>query len=144
MKRLFVMGLLFVFMAVMPVFHAVADNNQCRNLFDVDTMLVEKKAIRAGSVSADKPLGSEMDATNWNCTDYISVLPDTTYTYTIPSSVAAGAAGMVFYSDKSVDGAISGITQGSSLTRTFTTPPNCQYVRFSWVSSHGNDVQLGQ
>jgi len=35
MKRLFVTGLLFVFMAVMPVFHAVADNNNpCRNLFD--------------------------------------------------------------------------------------------------------------
>ena len=35
MKRLFVTGLLFVFMAVMPVFHAVADNNQCRNLVNV-------------------------------------------------------------------------------------------------------------
>ncbi len=34
MKRLFVAVWVFVFMAVMPVFHAVADNNQCRNLFD--------------------------------------------------------------------------------------------------------------
>jgi len=113
-----------------------------KNLFDVNTMLVEKKAVRAGAVSADKPLGSEMDNDNWNCTDYISVLPDTTYTYTIPRSTSAAAAGTVFYSDKSVDGAISGITQSSSLTRTFTTPPNCRYVRFSWVRGNGNDVQL--
>ncbi len=113
-----------------------------KNLFDVNTMLVENKAVRAGTVSADKPLGSEMDNNNWNCTDYISVLPDTTYTYTIPRSTNAAAAGTVFYSDKSVDGAISGITQGSSLTRTFTTPPNCRYVRFSWQRGNGNDVQL--
>ena len=113
-----------------------------KNLFDVNTMLVENKAVRAGAVSADKPLGSEMDNNNWNCTDYISVLPDTTYTYTVPKSSAASAAGTVFYSDKSVDGAISGITQSSSLTRTFTTPPNCRYVRFSWVRGNGNDVQL--
>lgn len=115
-----------------------------KNLFDVNTMLVENKAIRAGSVSADKPLGSEIDNNTWNCTDYISVLPDTTYTYTIPKSTYATAAGTVFYSNKSVDGAISGISQNESLTMTFTTPSNCQYVRFSWRSGNGNDVQLEQ
>ena len=115
-----------------------------KNLFDVNTMLVENKAIRAGLVSADNPLGSEIGNDSWNCTDYISVLPNTTYAYTIPRSTYAAAAGLVFYSDKSVDGAISGIPQTSSLTGTFTTPPNCRYMRFSWVRSARNDVQLEQ
>ena len=113
-----------------------------KNLFDVNTMLVTGKAVRAGNTNAENPLGSEMINTQWNCTDYIRVSPNTTYTYTIPSSTNANAAGLVFYGDRTVESAISGLTQTANLTRTFTTPANCNYVRFSWYNRKGNKVQL--
>ena len=51
MKRLFVTGLLFGFMAVAPLFHAVADDNQCRNLFDISNA---RTLYRNGSVVETK------------------------------------------------------------------------------------------
>ena len=113
------------------------------NLFDINTVVVGK-AVRAGNTSAENPLGSEMDNTQWSCSDYVRVQPNTIYTYVIPKSANASAAGMVFYSNKSVESAISGILQRSSLTRTFTTPANCNYVRFSWMNSDGNAAKLVQ
>ena len=113
------------------------------NLFDINTVVVGK-AVRAGNTSAENPLGSEMDNTSWSCSDYIRVQPNTIYTYVIPKSTTASAAGMVFYSNKSVESAISGILQESSLTRTFSTPANCNYVRFSWKNSDGNAAKLVQ
>ena len=106
--------------------------------------IITKKAIRAGGVSEANPLGSEMNNNAWSCTDYIAVDPNTEYTTIVPRYSGASAAGLVFFSDTTVESAISGVTtvQQGSTTYTFITPSNCHYLRFSWSNSDGNDVKM--
>lgn len=108
-----------------------------KNLVDMSSVTREY-FIRAGNASADSPLGTPVHNASWSCSDYIAVESSTQYTQTLPGYNAAGAAGLVFFSDKSVASAISGVpatTQGSA-TYTFTTPSNCHYVRISWQTGN--------
>ena len=117
--------------------------HESRNLFDVSTT-IKATNIRAGSTSESNPLGSEDSNNSWDCSNYIAVLPNTTYTVHYPLYRRASGAGLVYFSDMSVSGAILGVTtaaQGSD-TFTFTTPNNCNYVRFSWGNANGDDVMF--
>ena len=106
--------------------------------------VITKKAVRAGGVSEANPLGSEMDTNAWSCSDYIAVNPNTEYTTIVPRYSGASAAGLVFFSDTTVESAISGVTtvQQGSTNYTFITPSNCHYLRFSWPNSDGNDAKM--
>ena len=117
--------------------------HESKNLFDVSTT-IKATAIRAGNTSESSPLGSEDSNNSWDCSDYIAVLPNTTYTVHYPIYRRATGAGLVYFSDMSVSGAILGVStaaQGSG-TFTFTTPNNCNYVRFSWANTDGDDVMF--
>lgn len=114
-----------------------------KNLFDVNTAIAGKY-VRAGNISDGKPLGAENSTPTFSCSDYIKVSPGKAYTTTVPHFTSASAAGLVFYADKTVESAISGIatqTQGDAVY-SFTTPNNCNYLRFSWDNANGNNCQL--
>ena len=108
------------------------------------TTFKERTAVRAGNISAESPLGSEISSNSYSCSDYIKVKPNTNYTTTNPNYQAAAAAGLVFYGAETVESAISGVpltTQGGSIY-SFTTPSNCNYIRFSWKNDKGNNAKL--
>lgn len=117
-----------------------------KNLFNESTMVVEDCYIRAGSPTEEYPLGSEVrlsGVSDYNCSTFIPVLPSTQYTTIIPS-FASISAGLCYYTGTTVDTVISGVplyTQGSE-TYTFTTPSNCNYIRFSWKNDKGNACKL--
>lgn len=117
-----------------------------KNLFDVSTMLVTDSFVRAGNVTEENPLGSVVSNDSYSCSDYIKVLPSTSYTTTIPYYTTAGGAGLVFYTNNTIESAISGVTmtQQGGTTYTFTTPATCNYIRFSWQNNNGNNAQLEQ
>ena len=107
-------------------------------------MVVEQYYIRSGNTSSTKPLGSPQSNEVWNCSSYIKVSPNTEYTITVPSYLSSNNSGMCFYSSNTVESAISAVstaTQGGA-TYTFTTPSNCNYIRFSWKNDNGNDCKL--
>lgn len=114
-----------------------------KNLFDVSTT-IEGTFVRAGNTSESNPLGSETLNNSWNCSNYIAVLPNTTYTVHYPNYTESISAGLVYFSDMSVSGAISGVptTTQEADTFTFATPNNCNYIRFSWQNLQGNSVML--
>ena len=114
-----------------------------KNLFN-PTTTITNSYIRAGNTSPEQPLGSVISNNSFNCSDYIKVNPNTVYSITLPVYQSATGAGLVYFQDKSVSSAISGVTcsaQGSEIY-TFTTPNNCHYIRFSWKNSDGNNCQL--
>ena len=104
-----------------------------KNLFN-PVLTVNNKYVRAGNTNESAPLGSETDNNTLNCSDYVRVKPLTQYTTYVPKFLAASAAGLVFYSSNTVDSAISGVSTGTQggAVYTFTTPENCNYIRFSW------------
>ena len=60
--------------------------------------------------------------------------PNTDYISIVPSQQAATGAGLVFCTNTTVEGAIRGVTtnqQNAALEYHFTTPNNCNYIRFS-------------
>lgn len=109
------------------------------NLYNIATV-VENTFIKANTTGS--PLGSEISNSDWSCSDYIEVSPNTEYTVQYPVYVYAATAGLVFFTSKSVSSAIEGVTTGTqgSKTYTFTTPNNCNYVRFSWSNQNGNET----
>lgn len=116
----------------------------CGNLYDSNSVVTEK-FVRAGNISEINPLGSEFENSAWNCSDYIAVKPNTTYTTIVPSQLSAGGAGLVFFANTTVESAISGVTataQNAATEYSFTTPSGCKYLRFSWASSGGTDAML--
>jgi hypothetical protein len=102
------------------------------------------KFIRVGNASTESPLGSAVSASSLSCTGYIKVSPSTTYTSTIPRTANSSSAGLCYYGSNTVESAISGVSLNdqAGLTYTFTTPSNCNYVRFSWYNQDGNNAQL--
>lgn len=115
------------------------------NLFNIATATIGY-FVRAGNSSESKPIGNIERNQDYNVSDYIEVEPDTTYSikYTAYNNVTG--AGLVFYSDNS-GSTISGIPLiNQSLTFTFTTPINCNYVRFSYLNTRGDNemFNLGQ
>ena len=76
--------------------------------------------------------------TGWELSDYIEVLSDTEYTFN-PNTTAGNSARSWFYdADRN---AISYIESGP---KTFTTPLNCAYMRFSYRSTSTNiQLELG-
>lgn len=103
------------------------------NLY-IPSEMTEGAFVRAFNTSEVSPLGSVVTNAAWNASGYIKVKPNTKYTQVNPSYYAAAAAGLVFFADKTVESAISGVsvaTQASE-TYTFTTPANCHYIRTSW------------
>ena len=116
----------------------------CGNLYDSNSVVTEK-FVRAGNLSEINPLGSEFANSAWNCSDYIAVKPNTTYTTIVPSQSSAGGAGLVFFANTTVESAISGVTtsaQNGATEYSFTTPSGCKYLRFSWEASGGTDAML--
>jgi hypothetical protein len=116
----------------------------CGNLYDSNSVVTEK-FVRAGNLSETNLLGSESANSAWNCSDYIAVKPNTTYTTIVPSQSPAGGAGLVFFANTTVESAISGVTateQNAATEYSFTTPSGCKYLRFSWASSGGTDAML--
>jgi len=113
------------------------------NYFDRTSMVVTKKGI---VTTSGDTLGTETANNGYNCSTYIKVLPSTMYTTILPKASTISTLGLVYYSGTTVDSAISGvplITQISA-TYTFTTPQNCNYIRFTWSNTQGNDVKLIQ
>lgn len=113
--------------------------DRTENLYNIANV-VENTFIKASTTGT--PLGSEISNSEWSCSDYIEVLPNTEYTVNYPKYIFATSAGLVFYTSKSVSSAIEGVTTGTqgSKTYTFTTPNNCNYVRFSWSNQNGNET----
>lgn len=112
-----------------------------KNMFDVSTQTVGY-FVRAGNVTAEKPLGNIEPAAGYNLSAYIAVTPNTTYTIKYPVASAVSGAGLVYYSDNS-GATIAGIPLGvQGQTYTFTTPNNCNYIRFSYDNTAGTDVML--
>jgi hypothetical protein len=109
-----------------------------KNLVDPST-IINNKYVRAGNTSASSPLGAEVDINGWACTDYILVNPSHKYTTCMPKYTGALAAGLVFFEEQTIESAISGIPIANQLSGvlTFTTPGNCNYIRFSWPTSSG-------
>ena len=123
--------------------HNVEVKEKSDNLFDISTVN-EGMYIRAGNVTESNPLGEESENSNYSCSAYTEVEPNTKYTVHYPDYQTATAAGLVYFSDKTVASAIEGISlnrQGSD-TYTFTTPNNCNYIRFSWRNRNGNETML--
>lgn len=113
------------------------------NYFDSSTMIVTKYGIRT-TASETVPVGGEQSNAGYNCSTYIAVSPKTQYTTILPKSSTASFLGLVYYSSNTVESAISGVsllTQGSE-TYTFTTPATCNYIRFTWSNTKGNNVKL--
>lgn len=104
-----------------------------KNLLNPDVITVGA-FVRATSTSEENLLGSLTIHSSWNCSDYIPVIPSTQYTQILPMYSAAAAAGMVFFEDKTVEGAISGISTANmrQAKYSFTTPANCHYIRISY------------
>ena len=106
--------------------------------------IVESTYIRAGNATEASPVGSEVSGSSLSCTTYIKVQPNTKYTTTVPRISVSTSAGLCFYESESVASCISSVpisTQGDTVY-TFTTPNNCNYIRFSWFNADGNAVQL--
>lgn len=107
-----------------------------KNLFDKATMIVESDYIKL--VSGEYIIGDAQDRAS---SDYISVLPNTSYYLTNPFYANAPK---IFYN-------ASKENIGSSTTNSFTTPPDCHFVRFSLYHpasmvefADGTGVQLEQ
>ena len=82
--------------------------------------------------------GTVSTATGWNISDYISVVPSTTYTFT-PNSTSGVSAYSCFYDDNK--NVISSVQSGQ---QTFTTPENCKFMRFSYRNTSTNiQLELG-
>ena len=115
-------------------------NRTGKNLFD-PTTIITGKFVRAGNVSASNPLGTETSNAAFNCSGYVRVKPSTHYVTELPGYTEAAAAGLVFFGAQTVESAISGVptnAQGSN-KYAFTTPANCNYIRFSWSNNAGLD-----
>ena len=111
------------------------------NLFDSTTVL-KGVFLRAHLTEASSVYGEYNKGANWNSSDFIKVSPNTSYTVTYPTIKEALVAGIVFYSEHTNDSAFGGISiddQGVVLKYTFTTPANCNYVRFSYPNTKGNN-----
>lgn len=116
---------------------------KCNQIFDKTTAMVEGRFIRVAAPTAESPLGSEVSNASYNCSDYINVLPNTTYTITYPTTAAAYSAGLAeFTSDETYISGVSVAEQGQ--TYTFTTSPTTSKIRFSWANSSGNNVMLNE
>lgn len=109
-----------------------------KNLVDPST--IKTGRFVAAISNSSMVLGEEAENGTFSCTDYIKVLPSTRYTTCVPKYTGASSAGLVFYKDSTASSAISGvptITQGSAVY-SFTTPSDCNYIRFSWGTSSGS------
>ena len=74
----------------------------------------------------------------WTLSDYIQVLPNTQYRFS-PNSAIGNTAKTWFYTADKV-----GISYIESGPKTFTTPSNCAYMRFSYRdTSHDIQLELG-
>ena len=79
--------------------------------------------------------GDTGSTSGWVLSDYIAVVPSTTYTFK-PNSTEGGAAKHGYYTNEKVF--ISAINSGEN---TFTTPSNCYYMRFSYRDT-STEIQL--
>jgi len=106
------------------------------NQFDAANNTVTGNFVRAGNTSVESPIGSVVPNSEWNCSEYTRVFPNTRYTLTYAQYNKASAAGMVYYSDATVESAISGVPNvvQRGAVYTFITPADCSYIRFSWCS----------
>lgn len=118
--------------------------NVDNDLFDSNN-IIQGYYIMGGASDANRTTGEiYVSQSNWSCTDYIQVEPNTIYTITIPGPMNATAAGMAYYESNNTASVISGISASQQHFHdyTFTTPINCNYLRFSWPSDYGNDCHL--
>ena len=122
----------------------VKKSRKSYNLFN-STTAIEGNGIRAASPTSTYPLGVQYEVAGSNCSPYVAVSPNTTYTITYPAFLGSSRTGLVYYSDNTVESAISGVpsTQQAE-TYTFTTPADCRYIRFTWKNTSGNDVMLNE
>lgn len=106
-----------------------------KNLCNENTLL--NGYIRGAVTSTGTEIGAFGSSSEWIATDFIKVLPNTVYTINF-TWVMALAAGLAFYKEPIVNSAISGIPtiQMGKAPYTFTTPSECNYIRFS---SHKED-----
>ena len=111
------------------------------NYFDRTSMVVTKYGVVATSGDT---LGTTSSNAGYNCSTYIKVLPSTQYTTILPKASTISTLGLVYYSSADVSGAISGVSllTQKSATYTFDTPSDCNYIRFTWSNTNGNDVKL--
>ena len=121
-----------------------------KNLFDA-TKITEGVYIICTTSSGQPPIGSEVDFWSWNASDYIRVKPSTYYTLTIPVKDGGALQGHAYYTDKSVESCVGGLSvyyyssdgTGRPGYVTFQTPSNANYIRFSWkAAGESNDCQL--
>ena len=100
------------------------------NKFGPNTTPTSEAYIKS---NGDTATGST--ATDWIISDYISVLPETQYTFK-PNTTSGAAAYFAYYaSDKTL------ISTIASSNTTFTTPASCAFMKFSYRST-SYDIQL--
>lgn len=95
------------------------------NMFDVDTMLLEGVTLSTADGKTLTPIAS------LDTTDYIPCNSDTQY-------VTKDAKNVYYYT------ADKGYISSSATSSSFTTPANCQYVRFTLSATVSSRFQLNQ
>lgn len=111
-----------------------------KNLFNINT--IEEKNINATT-------GVITDNNYWRASNYIKVQPNTSYTSSWVNGTNAQSFVKAIYYDNSKT-FISGISSDyiSATNFSFTTPNNCEYIRFVYlviindVSAPKNDIQI--
>ncbi len=111
------------------------DNCIGKNLWNSQNILINKYYNSNGGIS-NGPSGE----TNIRCIeDYIPLLPETSYCLSNSDNQSVGYLSLYFCFYDSQKQFISSI---SSNNKTFTTPTNCAYGRFSFLESANKQVQL--
>lgn len=122
----------------------VKKSRKSYNLFD-STTAIEGNGIRAAVPTSAYPIGVQYEVAGSNCSPYVAVSPNTTYTITYPEFLGSSRTGLVYYSGTTEESTISGIpTNNQTQIYTFTTPESCNYIRFTWKNTNGNDVMLNE
>ncbi|MEB4856079.1 SGNH/GDSL hydrolase family protein [Priestia megaterium] len=101
--------------------------------FKASKNLFDKSAVTTG-YSINYSTGATLSATGLNASDFIPVLPQTTYTRSFKHSIAYYDANKVF---------ISGLQSTSASNKnTLATPANCYFVRFTVDDASLNTMQF--
>lgn len=105
---------------------------KCKKNLVLENSIIDNFYVRGAVTQTGTEIGSTNQASGYKCTDFIKVLPNTTYTITF-TWINAAAAGLAFYSNTKVENTISGISMMAMKKSpyTFTTPSNCNYIRFT-------------
>lgn len=100
-----------------------AFDEKAENIFTTENLTVD------AYLSA---VGNHTDATNYCYTDYLEVVPNSTYRLTYHKSVPTKYLGCCYDANKTFLSAISGVLDESGTYYTFSVSSECKYIRVNW------------